>query len=224
MYKAIILASGSIETGEGGKTARALLRSSAMGLIAVRFEMVICNNPSGKVPGLYQEIEEHNQEFGDSVEVRKINSVGYPLADDEKFKKGAQTLAEAQACADIMEETGASLYVLAGYMKRTTGALLKHKGLNTHPGPLQFPNATPGVDTVGMTGLECQEEVLKNGWAYSAHCVHEVDSEYDTGKIVAWRKVFVQPGDTPETLYKRVREKEQDRLPRDVEDYVNNWL
>ena len=51
--------------------------------------------------------------------------------------------------------------------------------------------------------------VLEAGESESGATVHLVDGEYDTGPILAKRKVPVRPGDTVENLEERVKEAER---------------
>ncbi len=219
-HSVVLLGSGDVDSGEGGSTIKEILRCSALGLIAVKVDVVICNNSRRKVPGFYKKIDEHNQEFGEQVEVRTINRVGYPAVDTEEVEAGAQTLAEAQACADIIHEAGAGLFVQAGFMKKTVGALLEIDGLNTHPGPLENPQGIPGVDTKGLHGIDVQDAVLKRGYPYSAHTVHTVVRDYDSGQIVVWRPVLVRPDDTAKILFDRVQDVEKACLPFDIHNYL----
>jgi folate-dependent phosphoribosylglycinamide formyltransferase PurN len=216
----ILLGSGDKETGSGGSTIKELLDASALGLLGVGCRAVVCNNSPRIVPGFYEKVEEHNKKFGADVKVITVNSVRYPAADGEKVKDGAQTLAEAQACVDIMDEYGADFFGQAGFMKQTVGALMKKIGINTHPGPLENPDGVPGVDTKGLHGIEVQEAVLERGYPYSAHTTHGVTADYDSGEIFAWRPVFVRPGDTPDVLFERVQIVEKACLPFDIKSFA----
>lgn len=209
-FRVAILASGDRETGGGGSTMEAFVRNCALGLIAVEVGLVICNNSRQSVPGLYKRVEKLNKEFGLDLEVAKINGLTHPAAEGEELEPGAQSLAEAAACAEAIAKSGADLFLLAGFMKRVGDLGLK--GLNTHPGPLPL--------TKGKHGEDVQQKVLDEGFPYSAHTVHEVDAEYDSGDIVAWRPVLVQPGDTAEPLFDRVQAVEKACLPGDVERYL----
>ncbi|HLB66839.1 MAG TPA: formyltransferase family protein [Candidatus Saccharimonadales bacterium] len=219
-YNVVLIGSGDTESGKGGSTIGEILRFSALGLIAVHVDVVICNNSERLVPGFYKKIKDHNNEFEAEVEVRKVNRTDYPPADDEEVEEGAQTLAEAKACADIFDDAEADVYALGGYMKKIVGQLLKKPGINTHPGPLENPDGLPGVDTKGLHGIEVEEAVLDRGYPYSAHTAHEVVAEYDAGSILAWRPVLVRPGDTAQILFNRVQDVEKACYPRDIENYA----
>lgn len=188
----------------------AFVRNCALGLIAVEVGLVICNNSQRAVPDFYQRLENLRKEFGLDIREETINSISHPAGENEKVEPGLQTIAEAKACAEIIEDSGADLFLLAGYMKKVRELGLT--GLNTHPSVLPL--------TKGLTGLKAQDKVLKEKFPYSAHTVHEVDAEYDSGDIMAWRPVLVQPGDTAESLFDRVQAVEKACLPGDVEHYL----
>lgn len=209
-FRVVILASGDRDTGEGGSTMEAVVRAGALGLIAVEVGLVICNNSERLVPQVYERVRNLNNEFGLDIEIRKINGATHPAKEDEEVVPGVQTAAEAEACAEALEESRAHLFLLAGYMKKVGN--LCRDGLNSHSGPLPL--------TEGKHGIEIQELVLEKKHPFSAHTVHEVDSSYDTGTVINWRPVFVRPDDTAKTLQDRVKEVEQACLPGDVESYL----
>jgi folate-dependent phosphoribosylglycinamide formyltransferase PurN len=221
--RVVLMGSGDVETGQGGSTIKEILRCSALGLIDVRIDAVVCNNSPNKVPGFYQNIEDHNREFGTHVKVHTINASRYPAAAGEVVAKGAQTLAEAQACVDLMDEACAKAYVQAGFMKKTVGALLEKIGLNGHPGPIENDQGfgLPGIDTKGLFGIHVQEKVIEEEYPYSGITIHEVTEDYDSGKIVAWYPVLVKPDDTPETLFVKVQIVEKSVTPGVIESYVH---
>src|SRR5262249_5120035 len=70
--------------------------------------------------------------------------------------------------------------------------------LNTHPALL------PKHGGVGMYGNRVHEAVLASGDRETGVSVHEVDTEYDTGPVVAQTRVPVEPGDTVGSLSERV--------------------
>jgi len=223
-HRAILLGSGDPESGGGGSTVATLLQASAVGILPVEFVGIVCNNSEQKVPGFYEKIEDHNEQYGADIPIYTINGARYQATDGEIVEKGEQHAAEAQACIDVMDNHGADFYVAAGWMKKISGALLDRNGLNTHPGPLYPEGGMPegllpgieGVDTKGLHGVHVQEVVLENGFPYSAHTSHEVIEEYDSGRIIGWRPVLVKPNDTPDTLFERVQIAEKAGLIEDI--------
>jgi phosphoribosylglycinamide formyltransferase-1 len=111
--------------------------------------------------------------------------------------------------ATWLEEHGADLIVLAGYMHLLTKPFLTRfpgRILNVHPSLLPaFPGAHPiedalaaGVDTTGVT-------------------VHLVDEGVDTGPILMQESVPVEPR---ETLEERIHAVEHRLLPETVWELI----
>jgi phosphoribosylglycinamide formyltransferase-1 len=113
-----------------------------------------------------------------------------------------------------LQEVGAELIVLAGYLKILPAEIIKHykeRIINIHPSLL------PSFGGNGMYGLNVHRAVLDYGCKVSGATVHFVDEGVDTGKIIAQKAVDILEKDTPETLQKRIMEEaEQVILPKAV--------
>ena len=95
------------------------------------------------------------------------------------------------------------LVVLAGFMHILTEEMVKaypNAILNVHPALI------PAFCGAGYYGLHVHEKALAYGVKVTGATVHFVNEEPDGGPIVLQRAVAVQPGDTPETLQRRVME------------------
>lgn len=106
------------------------------------------------------------------------------------------------ACA----AAGATVIVLAGYMKRLgpkTLAAFDGSLINTHPALL------PAFGGQGMYGDRVHEAVLAAGVGQTGASVHLVTSNYDEGPVLRQVTVPVLPDDTVATLGARVREAEK---------------
>ena len=106
------------------------------------------------------------------------------------------------------------LIVLAGYMRVLTEDFVnafKNKIINIHPALL------PDFGGKGMYGKNVHEAVLKSGVKESGCTVHFVTTEVDSGPIIAQRKVSVIPGDTVESLSKRILNEEHKLLIEAIE-------
>ena len=93
------------------------------------------------------------------------------------------------------------LVILAGYMKKLGPALLDvYRGriLNIHPSLL------PRYGGQGMYGMHVHQAVIQAGERESGVTVHLVDREYDTGPILAQRKVRIDAGDDAESLARKI--------------------
>lgn len=95
------------------------------------------------------------------------------------------------------------LIVLAGYLVRIPEEIVhqySHRIINVHP------SLIPSFCGVGFYGLRVHEAVLQKGVKVTGATVHYVDEGMDTGEIIDQKAVEVLPGDTPETLQRRVME------------------
>ena len=100
------------------------------------------------------------------------------------------------------------LVVLAGYLKKIEiPPGFDRRVLNIHPALL------PRHGGKGLYGHFVHEAVLAAKEPESGCTVHYCDSQYDTGPIILQRRCPVLPGDTPETLARRVFDEECLALP-----------
>jgi phosphoribosylglycinamide formyltransferase-1 len=93
------------------------------------------------------------------------------------------------------------LVCLAGYMKMVPRKVVREfdgRIINVHPALL------PDFGGEGMYGRRVHEAVIASQAKLSGATIHLVNEEYDRGPIVAQQVVFVNPGDTPESLEQRV--------------------
>ena len=119
----------------------------------------------------------------------------------------------SDAAACVAAAADARLVVLAGYLKRVPPAAVarfRWRLINIHPALL------PAFGGVGMYGRRVHEAVLASGAAVSGATVHYVDEEFDRGPILAQWPVPVRPGDTADSLARRVLEVEHRLLPAAV--------
>lgn len=103
--------------------------------------------------------------------------------------------------ADTLRRHEVDLVVLAGYMQKVgprTLAAFRDRIVNIHPALL------PRHGGKGMYGLNVHRAVIAAGEKETGITIHLVNEEYDSGRILAQRRVPVQPGDTPESLAERV--------------------
>ncbi len=115
----------------------------------------------------------------------------------------AQTSADPDAAiAEALQEAGVELVVLSGYMRKLgPRTLQRFKGriLNIHPALL------PKYGGQGMYGRRVHEAVHAAGDAVSGASIHVVESDYDTGPVIARREVPINPGDSTDDIEFRVR-------------------
>ena len=95
------------------------------------------------------------------------------------------------------------LVVLAGFMTIITEEMVSaypNAILNVHPALI------PSFCGKGYYGLHVHEQALAYGVKVSGATVHFVSEECDGGPIVLQKAVYVEEGDTPEVLQKRIME------------------
>jgi phosphoribosylglycinamide formyltransferase-1 len=104
--------------------------------------------------------------------------------------------------------------VLAGYLKKISADVLKafpKKILNTHPSLL------PKYGGRGMYGRRVHQAVIDAGETESGVSIHWVSSEYDSGPLMASEKVGIAPGESAESLEKKVQAVEKRLLKKVIE-------
>ena len=119
-----------------------------------------------------------------------------------------------EAVLSAVEEAGAELIVLAGYLS-LLGTMVVHtfsnRIINIHPALI------PSFCGNGMYGIKPHVAALARGVKVSGATVHFVNENYDEGPIILQKAVDVLPGDTPEVLQLRIMEQcEQVILPKAI--------
>ena len=189
MVKIAVLVSG------GGTNLQALLDSEARG-----------DNPAGKIslvvaskPGVYA--LERAAKAGVEHCVVSRKSYETPQAFDA-------------ALLDVLQSHDIGLVVLAGFLSvlgPSVVAAYPRRILNVHPALI------PAFCGPGMYGLRPHQAALARGCKVTGATVHFVNEECDGGPILLQKAVDILPGDTPETLHKRVMvEAEWKLLPKAV--------
>ena len=110
-----------------------------------------------------------------------------------------------EAIAAALQKHDVDLVVLGGYMKRIGPVTLRnyqHRIINIHPALL------PHHGGEGMYGLAVHEAVIQSGEKETGATVHLVEEKYDSGLILAQRRVPIHKNDTAATLAARVLETE----------------
>jgi phosphoribosylglycinamide formyltransferase 1 len=114
------------------------------------------------------------------------------------------------AMADWLADRGTEVVVCAGYMHLLTPAFLERfRAINVHPSLLP---AFPGTDAVG--------QALAAGASATGVTVHFLDEGIDSGPVILQEEVAIEPADTEESLYERIRAVEHRLLPQAVRLYL----
>ena len=104
---------------------------------------------------------------------------------------------------EVLDANGIEVIILAGFMTILTERFTSryaNRILNVHP------SLIPSFCGEGFYGLKVHEEALKYGVKVSGATVHFVNEIPDGGKIIAQKAVYIEEGDTPEILQRRVME------------------
>ena len=104
---------------------------------------------------------------------------------------------------EILDSHGIEIIILAGFMTILTENFTSKwpkRILNVHP------SLIPSFCGEGFYGLRVHEEALRYGVKVTGATVHFVNEIPDGGEIIAQKAVYIEDGDTPEILQRRVME------------------
>ena len=168
----------------GGTNLQALLEAEEAGKIPHgEIAMVISNNPN-------------------AYALERARNFGVPAACINKKELGSQAAFEAQLQA-ILERNGTDLIILAGFMcilSENFTSKWPRKIINVHPALI------PSFCGEGFYGLRVHQAALDYGVKVTGATVHFVNEIPDGGEIIAQKAVYIEEGDTPEILQRRVME------------------
>lgn len=126
------------------------------------------------------------------------------------------------ALLETLQKYQIDLVVLAGYLvivPQNVVSAYANRIINIHP------SLIPSFCGDGFYGLKVHESVLARGNKVTGATVHFVDEGTDTGPIILQKAVYVQEGDTPEVLQKRVMEEaEWNILPEAIQLIANDQI
>ena len=119
-----------------------------------------------------------------------------------------------EAVLKAVDESGAELIVLAGYLSLMGPKVVSkysNRIINIHPALI------PSFCGAGMYGIRPHKAALAKGVKVSGATVHFVNENYDEGPILLQKAVDVLPDDTPESLQMRImKECEWKILPQAI--------
>ena len=147
--------------------------------------------------------------------LERARSAGIPAAVCLREKGESRADFEAKLAA-ILEENGIQMLILAGFMAILSADFVRRfpdRIINVHP------SLIPSFCGEGFYGLRVHRAALDYGVKVTGATVHYVNEIPDGGRIIAQKAVDILPGDTPETLQRRVMEQaEWILLPRAAEE------
>lgn len=118
-------------------------------------------------------------------------------------EKGEAPADYGERLLTLLRENAIDIVVLAGFLTILPENVIRaydHRILNIHP------SLIPSFCGDGFYGLHVHEAALQRGVKVTGATVHFVNEITDGGDIIAQKAVEVLPGDTPETLQRRVME------------------
>ncbi len=127
-----------------------------------------------------------------------------------------------RAFLDKLVELNPDLIVLAGFL-----VVIPKEVISTFEGRIIniHPSLIPSFCGTGYYGLKVHEKALERGVKVTGATVHYVDEGTDTGPIILQKAVYVEKGDTPEVLQRRVMEQaEWVILPKAIDMIANGEL
>ena len=168
----------------GGTNLQALIDAQESGVLCSGRIALVVSNASG------------------AYALERAKKAGIPGVTLLKKQLGGQAAFE-EALQKTLEEYGINVIVLAGFMTILSGDFTSkwpRRILNIHPALI------PSFCGEGFYGLRVHQAALDYGVKVTGATVHFVNHIPDGGEIIAQKAVDVLPGDTPETLQRRVME------------------
>ena len=146
--------------------------------------------------------------------LERAKKAGIPTAVCLREKGESRADFEAKLVA-VLEKNGIQMLILAGFMAILSADFVRRfpdRIINVHP------SLIPSFCGEGFYGLRVHRAALDYGVKVTGATVHYVNEIPDGGRIIAQKAVDILPGDTPETLQRRVMEQaEWILLPRAAE-------
>jgi len=118
----------------------------------------------------------------------------------------------------ILNSHYVDMIFLAGYLKKIGIDILKkyhNRIFNIHPALL------PKYGGKGMYGINVHNAVINAKETVSGITVHRVNEEYDNGEIVAQTIVDISPNESPESLAKKILEREHTFIVEVINEIID---
>ncbi len=154
-----------------------------------------------------------NRKKAYALERCKKHGIPYKVIPSKKFPNEEEW---GKALIEAVKESGASLVVLAGFMKIVPTNFIKafeNRIINIHPSLLP-----------AFKGLDAQKQAFDYGVTLTGCTVHLVIPELDSGPVIAQAVVPVLPNDTPQTLAARILEHEHRIYPQVIQWFAEDRI
>ena len=133
----------------------------------------------------------------------------------ETFTFDSDEFYRSNEILDRLYDHRIDMIVLAGFLWLVPRNLTElFTVINIHPALL------PKYGGKGMYGANVHKAVLASKDKESGITIHQVNQDYDKGKIIFQATCPIQPKDTPETLAARIHELEHQHYPRVIEEVL----
>ena len=200
---------GQRMAGKGKKQVKIAVFASGAGSNADKIMAHFANHPHIKVVLLGC-----NKPGAGAFAVADKHGVESFTIEKEQFFRGDSFL-------PFLHEKGVEFVVLAGFLWKIPENLIKaypNRIINIHPALL------PKYGGKGMYGNFVHTAVIAAGEAESGITIHYVDEQYDHGAHIFQATCPVLPGDTPESLAKRIHGLEHEHFANVIEAEVKKLL
>ena len=167
----------------GGTNLQTLINAQGTTLVSGEIALVVSNNR-------------------DAYALERAKKANIPTAVVLKRECGSQEAFE-EKLKEVLTEYGIEVIILAGFMTILTEKFTScypRRILNVHP------SLIPSFCGAGFYGLRVHQAALDYGVKVTGATVHFVNEIPDGGEIIAQKAVYIEPGDTPEILQRRVME------------------
>ena len=166
----------------GGTNLQAIIDAEKSGIIkSGKTELVISDNPEAY-----------------ALERAKANGIKTAVV----LKNNGQAEFEKKI-SEILAENKIEMIILAGFMCILSADFTSkwpERIINIHP------SLIPSFCGKGCYGLHVHEKAIAYGVKVTGATVHFVNEKPDGGRIISQKAVYIEDGDTPETLQRRVME------------------
>ena len=180
----------------GGTNLQALIDAQKSGIIKSGEIVLVVSNKTGA----------YALERAEKAGIKAVTLTRKACGGKEGFEK---------ALCELLEAEKIDLIVLAGFL-----AILSADFTSRYPERIinVHPSLIPSFCGEGFYGLTVHERALEYGVKVTGATVHFVNEIPDGGKIILQKAVYIEDGDTPEVLQRRVMEQaEWIILPQSVE-------
>lgn len=112
-----------------------------------------------------------------------------------------------ETIAALLNEHKCKMVFLSGYMKKLSPILTQNfRIINSHPALL------PKFGGAGMYGRFVHEAVIAAKEQESGVTIHEVNENYDEGKIILQKRLFLATDETPQSLEEKIKLLEKESI------------